>query len=454
MDVANEFPFNKDSAVVWRVPLVQLSVRLSTIKYITFMLSGIASLWPWNCFLSASDYFHDRFGSHPLLADNYSSTMMTVSTITSTLFNYYLSRSQHGVNYAGRLKTGNYLQMAIFLVLTLSVMVPERFTVFYFVFVMFNVLMTSIGSCLTQVGMMALVNIQGSFYANATVVGNAIAGVLPSIAMIIAVVSNPLIDLNAQYEVENSQISVDRSAEAVKYFLTSVFMAVLAQVSFWLMEHSEKSVYTPISNSDAVPVIGDDATGTSGEFADETLEQTAGEVTKPGTEFVGFMQLWSKLKYVESTIILTFSLTLIFPVFASSVESETISKKLFIPLAFLVWNIGDLFGRILCASPYFLIKQEKKLIAYSVARVIFIPLFLMCNIKNRGSSIGDGGYLLIQLLFGLTNGQLFSSSYMCVGGLLDTEGEQRAAAAFTALLINVSLLVGSLASFGVVYLCL
>lgn len=147
-------------------------------------------------------------------------------------------------------------------------------------------------------------------------------------------------------------------------------------------------------------------------------------------------------------------MTLIFPVFASSVESQTISKKLFIPLAFLVWNIGDLFGRILCASPYFLIKQEKKLIAYSVARVVFIPLFLMCNIKNRGSSVGDTGYLLIQLLFGLTNGQLFSSSYMCVGGLLDTEGEQQAAAAFTALLINVSLLVGSLASFGVVYLCL
>lgn len=452
MDVAHEIPFDKDSIVVCHVPILRLSIRLSTIKYLTFMLSGIASLWPWNCFLSASDYFQDRFGSHPVLADNYSSTMMTVSTITSTLFNYYLSRSQQGVNYARRLKNGNYLQMLIFLVMTLSILVPERFTVFYFVFVMFNVLLTSIGSCLTQVGMMALVNIQGSFYANATVVGNAIAGVLPSIAMIIAVVSNPMIDLHAKHGVEQSQVSVDRSAEAVKYFLTSVFMALLAQISFWIMEHSEKSVYVPVLNDQARS--SESSTFNADEVPDEVLEERIGEISKPDTSFVGFGQLWSKLKYVESTIILTFSLTLVFPVFASSVESETISKKLFIPLAFLVWNIGDLLGRILCATPYFLIKKDKILISYSIARIVFIPLFLMCNIKDRGGRIGDVGYLLIQLLFGLTNGQLFSSSYMCVGGLLDTKDEQRAAAAFTALLINMSLLAGSLASFGIVYLCL
>lgn len=450
--INTDMPFDKDSVILFRIPITDIPIRLSTIKYTTFLLSGIASLWPWNCFLSASDYFQDRFKSNPILSNNYSSTMMTISTITSTLFNYYLSRNQNNINYMNRLKNGNYLQMIIFLIMTISILIiPKNWINFYFIFVMLNVLVTSIGSCLTQVGMMALVNIEGSFYANATVVGNAIAGVLPSISMILAVISNPLIDLNInnnnnnkiETEIQNSEI--DRSSDAIKYFITSVLMAILAQISIFIMEYYEKkSIYIPELNNEE----------TENEEI-ETLEDRIGETNKLNKNYIGFKQLWSKLKYVELTIILTFSLTLIFPVFASNVESIKISKKLFVPLAFLIWNIGDLFGRIICAIPFLLIKREIILISYSILRLLFIPLFLMCNINNKGNNkIGDFGYLLIQFLFGLTNGQLFSSSYMCVGGLLDTKDEQRAAAAFTALLINVSLLVGSLASFVVVYYCL
>lgn len=451
MSVSEESPFNKDDVIACRIPVINLPIRLTTIKYTTFMLSGVASLWPWNCFLSASDYFQDRFSSHPKLSDNYSSTMMTVSTITSTLFNYYLSKNQKNVNYTKILKRGNYLQMFIFLILTISVLFPKEWTVFYFIFVMTNVLLTSIGSCLTQVGMMALVNIQGSLYANATVVGNAIAGVLPSIAMIIAVISNPLIDLNAQ-NIENQNIKIDRSKDAIIYFITSVLMVILAQYSIFIMEYYEKHIYLPtiFEEEEQEEQLNEETEN----IADEILEERIGEVSEAKSKFIGFKQLWSKLKYVESTIILTFSLTLIFPVFASTVESTTISKKLFIPLAFLIWNIGDLAGRVICAYPLFLIKRERILISYSITRVIFLPLFLTCNIKNRGSNINDYGYMLIQFLFGLTNGQLFSSSYMRVGELLNTEDEKRAAAAFTAFLINISLLIGSLSSFIVVYLCI
>lgn len=460
-----------DSAVIYRVPFTDIRITLAAVKYTCFLLCGVASLWPWNCFLSAADYFQDKLASSPTLAANYSSTMMSVSTLTSTLFNFYLTRNQKGVNYAKRLKIGNYIQMAVFLVMTISVTIPDSWTVFYFMFVMVNVLLTSIGSCLTQVGMMALVNMQpSSIYANATVVGNAVAGVLPSIAMIVAVLSNPAIQLysepGAATKSADSQTG-SRSNEAVKYFVTSILMAIVAQLSIFLMEHCEKKVYFRLPSSGVIR--GDGGTGdaeiedigeTGGAYVNdedttEELEEALGQVSKIDDEFVGFSQLWSKLKYVESTIILTFCLTLIFPVFAASVEStNNLSKKIFVPLAFLVWNIGDLVGRIMCASEYCLIKAEKVLIAYSLSRLIFLPLFLMCNIEDRGSKIGDLGYMAIQLLFGITNGQLFSSSYMRVAELLSTGAEKKAAAAFTALLINLSLLVGSIASFLVVYFCI
>lgn len=431
-----------DSTVVYTVPCVKLDVTLSAVKYTTFLFCGIASLWPWNCFLSASDYFQDKLISKPVLSNNYSSTMMTIFTLTSAIFNFYLSRNQQkGVDYLNRLKLGNWLQITIFAILTSSVLIipnNESWTLFYFVFIMFNVLATSIGSCLTQVGIMALCNVQKStIFANATVVGNAIAGVLPSIAMIIAVVSNPMIQIYGKVDTKDS-IPIDRSNEAIKYFITSILMALFAQLTIWIMEYSEKRAYLELPN---------DEQSTSDS---ESLSEPNNETEE---EFVGFKKLWSKLKYVESTIILTFAVTLVFPVFAASVESNSsISKKLYVPVAFLVWNIGDLVGRLLCAISIFQIINEKLLISYSILRLGFIPSFLLCNINGKGGKLGDVAYMLLQLLFGITNGQLFSSSYMRVGGLLDYEAEKKAAAAFTALLINLSLLVGSLGSFLVVYL--
>ncbi|GMM30951.1 nucleoside transmembrane transporter [Martiniozyma asiatica (nom. inval.)] len=418
--------FTKDDTILFHV--LSVPVRLSTVKYATFLLCGVSSLWPWNCFLSASDYFQDRFALKPSLSSNYSSTMMTISTLTSTVCNYILSQRQKGVNYTKRLKMGNLIQIFIFFIMALSIALPQSWVIFYFIFVMVNVAYTSIGSCLTQVGMMALVNIQGSWYANATVVGNAIAGVLPSMAMIIAVLTSKE-DLNT--------LSVEaRSSEAITYFLTSVLMATAALASIWIMEYCERKIYNPDMN-----------------VSTEQFENEFGESTPDDSVHVGFGQLWSKLNYVETTIMLTFSITLVFPVFASVVESSTIDKKVFIPLAFLVWNLGDLAGRILCAVPFFIVKSNRALLGYSLLRFLFVPLFMMCNIKGAGSTIGDFGYLMLQLLFGLTNGQLFSSSYMRVGQLLDNQEEQKAAAGFTALIINISLLGGSLASFLVVWLC-
>lgn len=397
-----------------------LVIKLSQIKYITFLLSGMASLWPWNCFLSASNYFQDKFQTYPNLSSNYTSIMMTVSTLTSTLFNYYLSQRQINVNYLTRLKNGNFIQIFIFILMALSVSLPNSWTIFYFTFTMINVCLTSIGSCLTQVGLMALVNTQSSVYANGTVIGNAISGVMPPISMLVSIYLNNSLK--------------DRSGEALKYFLTSVLVTTLSQCCIWVMESSELKVVQPEIFQEIDTQVDDDV-----EEDEEIVEQV---------ENVTFGQLWSKLKLVEITILLTFSITLIFPVFASNVVSPSIDSKIFTPFVFLIWNIGDLAGRILCSIPIFAIKSNYILLIYSLLRISFIPLFLMCNLQNRENYlIGDVGYLLLQFLFGLTNGQLFSCAYVRIGEVLDNVNEQKAASAFTALIINISLLIGAVFSF-------
>ena len=71
-------------------------------------------------------------------------------------------------------------------------------------------------------------------------------------------------------------------------------------------------------------------------------------------KFVPFTVLW-KLNLIVMTIFFTFGITLIFPVFASVVESvhtdsqsRFLNKNIYIPFIYLVWNLGDLLGRVLC----------------------------------------------------------------------------------------------------------
>ncbi|GME77215.1 unnamed protein product [Ambrosiozyma monospora] len=179
---------------VFTIPIIHKPFTLSALKYVTFFLCGTANLWPWNCFLSASEFFQDAFSSNQTLSNGYSSTMMTVSTISSTVFNVFLSQRQKDANYTRRLQIGNLAQVIIFTLMSLTSVFSTLHTdvgvILYFIFVMFCVVISSFGVCLAQVGVLALVNVEGAIYANANVVGNAVAGVLPSISMIAAVLLN------------------------------------------------------------------------------------------------------------------------------------------------------------------------------------------------------------------------------------------------------------------------
>ncbi len=123
----------------------------------------------------------------------------------------------------------------------------------------------------------------------------------------------------------------------------------------------------------------------------------------------------------------------------------------FIPFAFLIWNTGDLIGRLLPLLPGFsLTSRPLILFVISLIRIIFIPLYLLCNIRGEGAVINsDTFYLVIvQLLFGTSNGYVGSSCMMGVGEWVQVE-EREAAGGFMGLCLVAGLTVGSLLSFAV-----
>ena len=59
----------------------------------------------------------------------------------------------------------------------------------------------------------------------------------------------------------------------------------------------------------------------------------------------------------------------------------------------------------------------------------------------------DLTYILLQFLFGVTNGHVISLSFMKVPEQLDTDEEKEAAGGLTSVFVSVGLAMGSLVSY-------
>lgn len=426
------------------------TLKLSQLKYFTFVIIGIAILWPWNCFLSASAYYGLRFIGSPSLSKVYSSTMMSVSTITSTLYNYYLSQKQTGADYKKRVHVGFNMTIAIFAFMAITCVVQlflDMNDTLFFILIMIMVLTSAAATCLAQNGTMAIVNVMGEIYANAVMVGQAVAGVLPSCALIISIL---LVGGNSSKEEK-----VGKDFGVFVYYITASLVCIISiGLLYWIEHHKSNTAYQKVNNS---MEMGEETVLQQDQDGSDVVEDVPTQKL-----FIPFSQLWAKLKLVVMTIFFTFGITLVFPVFASVVESthtnlgyRLFSKQIYIPFIYLMWNFGDLMGRLMCGYPqlHMLITNPRTMFIYSLARLAFIPLFMTCNIHpgiTEPFIKSDFWYILLQTLFGISNGQLCTSAFMVVGRLCDSDDEKEAAGGFTTVFLSVGLAVGSVFSYLIV----
>ena len=173
------------------------------------------------------------------------------------------------------------------------------------------------------------------------------------------------------------------------------------------------------------------------------------------------LNLFQKMPFVVSAMFLTLAASMFFPVFTAKILStrpggpdrpKLFEPAAFIPLAFFWWNFGDLLGRMSTALPWnaSLRRRPRVMFLCSVLRLGFIPLYLLCNIGGRGAVINsDLFYLLVvEFLFGLTNGILASNSMVAASEIVE-EDEREAAGGFMGLSLVAGLTVGSLLSFSI-----
>jgi len=191
---------------------------------------------------------------------------------------------------------------------------------------------------------------------------------------------------------------------------------------------------------------------------DEIISVDLEEYTEEESEGAVFRAI----KGPASCVFLTFAVTLCFfpswiSQLRSSQECEThfrLANDLYSPLSFVVFNLGDLVGRMVSEKiPVDRIQHmSSKLVIASVCRIVFFPLFIFCVTENRNGNRlvveSDLYSLLVQFLFAFTNGILISCAFMHAPRLVaHTTTMQERASEMMTFAVNFGLLSGSMLSF-------
>ncbi|KAJ5168968.1 uncharacterized protein N7482_004562 [Penicillium canariense] len=411
--------------------------RFSRLEYSVFFLLGVAMLWAWNMFLAAAPYFYSRFESNDWTATHYQSSILSVSTVTNLGTVYILATIQKQVSYPWRITLSLLMNCFIFTLLAFSTIVMKDISAqAYFGFLMVMVFGASFATGLNQNGVFAYVSGYGrEEYTQAIMGGQGVAGVLPCIVQIFSVLAVPRKNGDGQGQ-DGSQGSSSKSAFI--YFLTATGVSVLTLLTFLYLLRNRPNPKLKATDED----------------------EGASLVDRTPDKAVSLWTLFKKLRYLSLSVFVCFLVTMMFfPVFTSEIQSvhfpggpRMSEPTVFIPLAFLFWNIGDLGGRLAVAIPKLSLAHRPWMaFVLAVARVIFVPLYVFCNINGNGAVVkSDFFYLfIVQLFFGATNGYLASSCMMGASHWV-TADEREAAGGFMSMMLVGGLAAGSLLSFLVV----
>ncbi|XP_064484334.1 equilibrative nucleoside transporter 1-like isoform X2 [Ornithodoros turicata] len=403
--------------------------------FITMFLFGIASLLPWNFFITADDYWKYKFrnvsanesvvtGKTELQAvfPSYLAIASKVPYIFSLALNTYLSRR---VQPARRIGWPLFGCAVLFVVTAVLVKInTDSHQMEFLGGTLAIVVLINLCSGFLQGGGTGLAGCFPVRYMAANVYGQAVGGVFATVAQILCLMSD-----------------VSPTTSALLYFILAVLTLILTQVCFGVLLKTH--FYKYYIGTQTVSYV---------DFANNcTKEKTSlWHIFKGGWMFFTSIVLifWVTLSIFPTIMVLVVS--------THADNGSTITNKFFIPLScFMMFNISDLIGRFICAYLPMSATWKKTILVSCLARVVFVPLFLLCNAHPRQHLPvlfnSDLAYVIFMCLFGLSNGYLTSIT-LTYSSKSATPENQETAGSMAAVFLGLGLMLGSVSSYATVKL--
>ena len=414
------------------------------VVYIVFFLMGISTMLPWNFFIALNNFWNYRFrnvsiNSHSDMVNNVNSSHTPPHTELQKEFTSYLSIASnvpnaivvilnamygHLIPVRKRIVYSTAIIIFLFSLITcLSLTDSDAWqTTFLYVILTLVVLVSAHSSILTG-SVFGLAGMFPSRYMGAAMVGQAVGGIFPAMAVI------TILSLN-----------IEEKNVGFSCFLVATAFLCGTLVSFMQVKHS--IFFQHYANKVVIPNKGRKNSHNL-EWAEEDHLESVRITAKRS---VSLQRSMIKCLHYLCAIFLTSFFTLsVFPslavlikpcssVFYPNWKSNSASSKwstiYFTPVSvFLLSSVGDSVGRI--SANVFKIPGPTKysgaaVLAMSLLRATFIPLFLLCNAvpEQRSTAVVftyDEIFIVFIALLSISNGYLGNTCMLYGPKLVEEE---------------------------------
>ncbi|XP_070837747.1 equilibrative nucleoside transporter 1-like [Chaetodon trifascialis] len=429
-----------------------MAVSTPTDKYfgvwLIFFMLGLGTLLPWNFFMTATVYFTSRLkdstlvnssanqteiaGEHRSVLEAKFNNVMTLCAMLPLLLCTCLNTFLHSlISQRLRVMGSLLIIMFVFTVTAVLVKVPLEPLPFFSITMVKIIIINSFGAVL-QGSLFGMAGLLPTSYTTPIMSGQGLAGTFAAFAMICAIASGS--------ELQDA---------AFGYFITAcavIFLSVLAYVLLPKLEfyqfYQEKNRKQRSDKENSVNLMNRQS---KDEPADQSRQQD-----------VSMMIIFKKIWLLALSVCFTFTVTIgTFPAIAADTKSTLADggswDQYFIPVScFLLFNLCDWAGRSFTAICMWPEKDSLLLPVSIVCRLVFVPLFMLCNVQPRLHLPvffhHDGWFILFMILFAFSNGYL-ASLCMCFGPKKVLPHEAETAGAIMAFFLSLGLASGAAMSF-------
>ncbi|CAI5678717.1 unnamed protein product [Oreochromis niloticus] len=413
--------------------------------WLIFFMLGLGTLLPWNFFMTATKYFTSRLKDTSVVISSANQTDVSSDdrTVLEAIFNnvmtlcamlpllictclnsFLLSLISQRLRVMGSL----FVIMLVFIITAVLVKVPLEPFHFFLSTMVKIVIINSFGAVL-QGSLFGMAGLLPASYTTPIMSGQGLAGTFAAFAMICAIASGS--------ELQDA---------AFGYFITAcvvIFFSILSYILLPKLEffhfYQERNTKQISLEQNSISLMNRDA------VADQTKPQD-----------VSMLKIFKKIWILALSVCFTFTVTIgTFPAVTADTKS-TLSDggswdQYFIPVScFLLFNLFDWGGRSLTAILMWPGKDSVILPASIGCRLVFIPLFMLCNVHPRAYLPvvfhHDCFFILFMILFAFSNGYL-ASLCMCYGPKNVLPHEAETAGAIMAFFLSLGLALGAALSF-------
>ncbi|XP_020337582.1 equilibrative nucleoside transporter 1-like isoform X1 [Oncorhynchus kisutch] len=437
--------------------------------WIIFFILGLGTLLPWNFFMTATMYFTSRLkdpaieGSANLTANatvveadtrnvlesKFNNVMTLCAMVPLLIFTCLNSFIHQRIPQNCRIAGSLSVILLVFLLTAVLVKVDMSPLPFFCLTMIKIICINSFGAVL-QGSLFGLAGMLPASYTAPIMSGQGLAGTFAAFSMICALASGSALQ-----------------DSAFGYFITACVVVFLAILSYFALPRMDFFQYYLESNGSR-PAGRDegnkmdllekanskrgccvtDSPAQKRQVVSLTEEETRSNISV----FAIFKRIW----VMALSVCFVFTITIgTFPAVTVDVRSTVADggawDKYFIPVScFLLFNVMDWAGRSLTAVCMWPGKNSIILPVMVGLRVVFVPLFMLCNVQPRNylpvPFAHDAWYILFMIFFSFSNGYL-ASLCMCFGPKKVAQHEAETAGAIMAFFLSLGLALGAALSF-------